>query len=289
MFEYNGFEFTYEEVEAKAKEKGLDIDTYIKQYGINKIDTPSKEGKQLSQGPGAPVAETQAPTVQGRNIGRTMGSRSEDTSLDSQKQDELIREGVTESISQAVGGPKSLVSTAAQWTSFFARTGAGVIDAVERLGAFADPGKAPLLAAAIANKDSEVIQQAALATTGGLDLNNVYEFADSLDVLKTKKYDKDGKEMDVVGLVSDGRIGDAAELAISEAVGSAPSLAITYAMPAVGSAILGLSTTGQEFEKAVKERPEATVSKIYTASLSKGLAEFGSEYVGGKLFQGISK
>jgi hypothetical protein len=289
MFEYNGFEFTYEEVEAKAKEKGLDIDTYISKYGINKIDTPSEEGKQLSQGPGAPVAETQAPTVQGRNIGRTMGSQPEDTSLDSQKQDELIREGVTESISQAVGGPKSLVSTAAQWTSFFARTGAGVIDAVERLGAFADPGKAPILAAAIANKDSEAIQQAALATTGGLDLNNVYEFADSLDVLKTKKYDKDGKEMDIVGLVSDGRIGDAAELAVSEAVGSAPSLAITYAMPAVGSAILGLSTTGQEFEKAVKERPEATVSKIYTASLSKGLAEFGSEYVGGKLFQGISK
>ena len=289
MFEYNGFEFTYEEVEAKAKEKGLDIDTYISKYGINKIDTPSEEGKQLSQGPGAPAAETQAPTVQGRNIGRTMGSQPEDTSLDSQKQDELIREGVTESISQAVGGPKSLVSTAAQWTSFFARTGAGVIDAVERLGAFADPGKAPILAAAIANKDSEAIQQAALATTGGLDLNNVYEFADSLDVLKTKKYDKDGKEMDVVGLVSDGRIGDAAELAVSEAVGSAPSLAITYAMPAVGSAILGLSTTGQEFEKAVKERPEATVSKIYTASLSKGLAEFGSEYVGGKLFQGISK
>ena len=95
--------------------------------------------------------------------------------------------------------------------------------------------------------------------------------------------------MDIVGLMSDGRIGDAAELAVSEAIGSAPSLAITYAMPAVGSAILGLSTTGQEFERAVKERPDATVSKIYIASLSKGLAEFGSEYVGGKLFQGVSK
>ena len=67
MFEYNGFEFTYEEVEAKAKEKGLDIDTYIKQYGINKIDTPSEEGKTTSQGQGAPVAGTAAPENQQAN------------------------------------------------------------------------------------------------------------------------------------------------------------------------------------------------------------------------------
>ena len=67
MFEYNGFEFTYEEVEAKAKEKGLDIDTYIKQYGINKIDAPSEEGKTTSQGQGAPVAGTAAPENQQAN------------------------------------------------------------------------------------------------------------------------------------------------------------------------------------------------------------------------------
>ena len=269
MYELNGVEYSEETLQGKAKEYGMDFDSYIQK--MTEKGLKQKVGKPTSQGQGAPVAETVAPEIQSADT----VSPSVDGSSDSPKQDELIREGVTESIAQAVGGPKFLVSTAAQWTSFFARTGAGVVDAVERLAAFADPGKAPILAAAIANKDNETIQQAALAITGGLDLNSVYEFADSLDVLKTKKYDKEGNEMDIVGLMSDGRIGDAAELAVSEAIGSAPSLAITYAMPAVGSAILGLSTTGQEFEKAVKERPDATVSKIYTASLSKGLAEFG--------------
>ena len=284
MFEYNGFEFTYEEVEAKAKEKGLDIDTYIKQYGINKIseDTP-EVGKPTSQGQGAPVAETAAP----ENQMPSTESALEDGSLELQKNNELIKEGVTGAISQATGAPSSLVSVASQWTSFFARTGAGLVDAVERIAAFKDPVAAPMLVRAIVDKDDETIQKAALKLSGGVDLSAAYEMADSLDVLKTKKYDKDGKEIDVVGLISDGRIGDAAELAVSEAIGSAPSLAVTYAMPGVGSAILGLSTGGQEFEKAVKERPDAAVSKIYLNSLSKGLAEFGTEYLGGKLFNKI--
>ena len=175
MYEINGQQYSLEDLNEIAKIKNYSLEELLsKNPSIKKIEDTL--GKLTSQGQGAPVAETVAPDQ------ISTESTLEDGSLESQKQNELIREGVTESIAQAFGGPKSLVSTAAQWTSFFARTGAGVIDAVERLGAFADPGKAPILAAAIANKDNETIQQAALATTGGLDLNSVYEFADSLDV-----------------------------------------------------------------------------------------------------------
>ena len=63
MFEYEGTEFTLEEVQAAAEAKGLDLNSYITKFGITKKED-AKAGKPTSQGQGAPVAETAAPEIQ---------------------------------------------------------------------------------------------------------------------------------------------------------------------------------------------------------------------------------
>ena len=81
MFEYNGFQFSVEDIEQKAKEKGLTLDDYLlKNPEITKIEEPDF---QTPTTPGAVVEETAAPDME---------SVSEDTSLDSQDPNKTIKE-----------------------------------------------------------------------------------------------------------------------------------------------------------------------------------------------------
>ena len=80
---------------------------------------------------------------------------------------------------------------------------------------------------------------------------------------------------------------DAAELAFSEGFSAAPYLALSIASPIYGSALIGSSVTGQEVQRALKERPEATLTEIYGASAAKGGVEFFTNMIGGGLQRGI--
>lgn len=79
MFEYEGQQFTLEEVKAAADRRDLSVDDYVSQFNIKKVEEPKQEqeaGKTQPQVPGAPVEETAAPDT---------ASKPEDTSLASQK------------------------------------------------------------------------------------------------------------------------------------------------------------------------------------------------------------
>lgn len=81
MFEYNGFQFSVEDIEQKAKEKGLTLDDYLlKNPEITKIEEPDF---QTPTTPGAVVEETAAPDME---------SVSEDTSLGLQDPNKTIKE-----------------------------------------------------------------------------------------------------------------------------------------------------------------------------------------------------
>ena len=96
-------------------------------------------------------------------------------------------------------------------------------------------------------------------------------------------------EEDLYGLVEDGRLMDAADLLAYQVAGAAPSLAVVAAMPLLGGAVLGASTAGGSFEENLAERPDETLQDIWYNSLSKGAAEWGMEYAGGKFFRFINK
>jgi hypothetical protein len=102
-----------------------------------------------------------------------------------------------------------------------------------------------------------------------------------------KKYDKEGNEQDIVSLIEKDNYVDAAELAFNEGFSAAPYLALSIASPIYGSALIGASVTGQEVQKALKERPDASLSEIYGASILKGGVEFATNAIGGGLQRGI--
>ena len=96
-----------------------------------------------------------------------------------------------------------------------------------------------------------------------------------------RKYDSKGNEQDVYGLIEQGNYTDAAELAANQGFSAAPYLALSIASPVYGSALIGASVTGQEVVEGLKNRPEATLSEIYGASLAKGGVEFATNAIGG--------
>ena len=102
-----------------------------------------------------------------------------------------------------------------------------------------------------------------------------------------RKYDSKGNEQDVYGLIEQGNYTDAAELAANQGFSAAPYLALSIASPVYGSALIGASVTGQEVLEGIKNRPEATLSEIYGASLLKGGVEFATNAIGGGIQRGM--
>jgi hypothetical protein len=121
-------------------------------------------------------------------------------------------------------------------------------------------------------------------------VDNFEVFEDVSNLLRQytiKKYDKEGNEQDILSLIEQDNYSDAAELAFSEGFSAAPYLALSIASPIYGSALIGSSVTGQEVQRALKERPEATLTEIYGASVLKGGIEFATNAIGGGLQRGI--
>jgi hypothetical protein len=121
-------------------------------------------------------------------------------------------------------------------------------------------------------------------------IDNFQVFEDVSNILRQytiKKYDKEGNEQDILSLIEQDNYSDAAELAFSEGFSAAPYLALSIASPIYGSALIGSSVTGQEVQRALKEKPNASLAEIYGASVLKGGVEFATNAIGGGLQRGI--
>ena len=291
MFELNGKEYSLQDVEQAAASSNLSLEEYIKKAGLKTIEP----GKTSPTAPGAVVEETVAPAS------RSMDLDSENTSSgltpgeQLSQQDLLKREVVASTLSNLPVGGMPIgtggVSKLAGITKFFTETAPGFIDGLERYTAGLDLPNAARLIGGLAQKDPEKLiefQKQFEAKGEGIDFTSMYELSDKLSDLQLKYYDDDGQQLEFDQLVTKNRIDDAAKLAVDQAIGAAPSLAVTYAFPLLGSAALGMSTAGKEFETALKERPDATLGDIYKAASAKGFAEFGTEWLGGKLFRSVN-
>ena len=264
-----------------AGEPENNIASVIKEYESLKINEPGKITPPKEDNQGVPVEENVTPEIQPT----ATELPSEDISSDLQgvkKDKKLQQEVLRKSMSSITGIPEALVPSIASITSGVLNTAAGIGDFVEKFG------YAPLAAIvktggiSSANPSAALLEYEKIAKQNNLDLSEVTNAADLIDNLSVKKFDEQGNEKDIFGLIEEGNYSDAADLAVNQALGSAPSLALSIASPIYGSALLGMSTAGGEFEKELKERPSESISKIAGGSLLKGGIEFGSEFLGGK-------
>tara|TARA_E500000305_G_scaffold77372_1_gene63008 strand:- start:551 stop:6937 length:6387 start_codon:yes stop_codon:yes gene_type:complete len=124
----------------------------------------------------------------------------------------------------------------------------------------------------------------------GIDFSSVYKVADDLYRAKdliSGTFDEQGNKLGVTELLEKGEYSKAATSAIADALTSAPSLALSYAFPVFGSAALGASVAGREFEDRLKEG-EQDLANIYLGSTLYGMAEFGTEFAGAKLLRAVN-
>jgi len=173
-----------------------------------------------------------------------------------------------------------LVPTISAWTGAVANVGAGVVDTaetgVEALWALAQDGE-------FADNFEEI------AKVDRIDMSGVYEAAEEMGNLRPKKFDKNGNQLDAIGLIQSGRYAEGSAEFINEAIGSAPMTVLTYALPGMGSAIIGAGTFGAEFEKNLKDRPEEAATDALANAAIKGGSEVLFEFLGGKAFRTMNK
>ena len=258
---------------------------------IQEYNNTQQAGKTQPQVTGAPVEATAAPD--------TVSNLEPISSVSLEKQQEAKRKvgkAIIERLDPtglAGALPEGMAINFARAGAFLGRTVAGISDAITNYGGTAasliNPISGPgQMARFLASDDIAKKQQLnEIRENIDIDFSSLYEAANAIDDLKPKYFDEQGNEQDIYGLLSNQEYGKAFDVAISDAVSSAPSLAISIAFPLIGSAALGVSTAGQTFEEELKERPDATLNQLYSSSFLKGLAEFGTEYAGGKLANAI--
>ena len=254
---------------------------------IQEYSKREEAGKIQPQVTGAPVEETAAPD---------MVSNLEPPSLDLQEQKtaeqkEVVKGFLRTAASGAPFGANLLAETdfTRSLASFALRTTAGVVDAFERTILPAAEGATnPIRLAAYLSAEKEERDMMIKEAGTGVDMSPITELADFIDSAKPVYTDEEGNQLRATDLMQRGEFGRAVEVMAGELTSAAPSLAVSYLMPGIGSAILGISTYGNEFENALKNRPEETAEKLYTASGLKGLSEWGFEYIGGKAFRALS-
>ena len=207
-----------------------------------------------------------------------LSERKEAFKVASLAEQKVLREVEISTLAQKSGIPKPLIPYMSGFYAGTTRLGVGLIEFVDNYG------YKPLAALATGKTVQEIIDE------GEYDIptDALNYAAAKLETHKTKVYDDEGNPMDYLDLIKEGRYLEAAQVATEEAFSSSASLAIAVAFPLAGSAALGASSAGNSFEQDLKERPDATLSDIYIASTGDGLAEFGTELIGAKLFRYIS-
>jgi len=269
-----------------ASEKGYQVQQFEEPQ---MPETPELDaGKTQPQVTGAPVEETAAPDMESNLVDISLASfREEQSKLERKIGKKTIEDLDPTGLVRIL--PEGTAINLARAGAFLGRTVAGIADAATNVGAIgidfvnpiAGPLNVPAFLAASPEQRKKRIEK--LRETYDLDFSELYNAADAIDNLKPKYFDEKGEELDISRLFEKGEFNKAFDVAISDAVASAPSLAISTAFPLLGSAMLGISTTGQTFEQELKERPDATLEQLYASSFLKGAAEFGTEYAGGKL------
>ena len=272
-------------------------DNIVEQFLIdnpNAIEASAEElGKITPTSPGVDVEDTATPEIPDTEL------PSEDISLDLPKADnigfgqyagmasstiekepeekksnkEIQQEALRKSISSITGIPEMLVPSTAAVTSGVLDTAAGIGDFFEKYG------YAPLAAIVktgglgTTNPGATLLEYEKIAKENNLDLSEITNAADLIDNLSVKKFDEQGNEKDIFGLIEEGNYSDAAELAVNQALGSAPSLALSIASPVYGSALLGMSTAGGEFERELKEHIKKRMTNVMRENDNEELNE----------------
>ena len=274
MFEYEGQQFTLEEILNKANEAGITLQELLdKNPGLKRVE-------QTAMGPALdPKLEKKVLTNVLKNLPGTGGVGY------------LIEKDPTGLVGGATLGIPG----------FLTELIPGVVDYAERLAPIATSGgRRRLLAKTLydagtkADDDPrniiDIFEQNLLEQGEGIDFSPAYELADDLyrakDVM-TGEFDEFGNKIGVTELIEKGEYAKAAKSAVADAVTSAPSLALSYAFPLVGSAILGVSVAGREIEDKIKEGEEG-LANIYLGGTLYGIAEFGTEFAGAKLLKAIN-
>ena len=260
MFEYKGGQYTYEDLQLEAKKQGVEFNNFMEKM----------KGLGMTYGSNAPEKglNTETPSQQ------PFGQEDIEARKRQNKTDEAVKKGLTTAYSDVLGIPEFMVPAISGASAFITGTVGNVGSLLEKSyeSSVLGMSKEEML------KDGENVVSRSLG-----------EMTDFLNMMGVEKYDElTGETEDLYGLVEDGRYGDAGALLAYQAFSSAPALAITVAAPVLGSMVLGASTAGESFEESLKNRPDETLENIWYNSLSKGAAEWGTEWAGGKLFRVIN-
>lgn len=270
---------------AMASSKGYNVQQ------IQETESPQVDaGKTQPQVTGAPVEETAAPDTE---------SSSAPISLESQKAQNETNKKVVKTIlgNPTLFGPSAaLVQTRVgrSLQSFALNTAAGLTDAIDRtvtpiVKAAGEGGPDPVSnLMTFFSLPKEQRDQLIKENGDAVDTKPLRELAEFIDTSNVSYMDEEGNQMRPTDLMQKGEWSKASDLLLQEVVSAAPSLAVTYLLPKLGSAVLGVSTYGNELEKEIEERPNETAAKLYSASALKGFNEFIWEYAGAKGFQAIT-
>ena len=326
MYKINGEQYSQEDLQEIADIKGYTVDELLsKNPNITKED--NTEGKKIPTAQGAEnVGVTSAPSTGsksddgslaytdkesykefyegeskftktgGAEIRQTASGDFEPLALEEvivtgkdktdigkqkqKKQEAFDRQFRIKQIAAASKAPEFAVSATAGMA-------ATTVDIVTGLFNFVDKyGVAPMNYAIGSYLGYDTTLEAEAREKAG-DLQALNDVSNFLRQYTIKKYDEDGNEQDILSLIEQDNYADAAELAFSEGFSAAPYLALSIAAPGAGSALIGMSVTGQEVETALKERTDATLAEIYGASALKGGIEFATNMIGGGIQRGI--
>jgi len=322
MFEFNGMPITLEQVEESAKESNMDIDSYIKKAekdGLIDKRKPIELGKSTPTTPGAVVEKTAAPVMDSKPENGSLEYTEIEPFKEFQQKKSIITEEGQIELRQAGDGEfqpielKEVVVTGKDKTKIAEARNRDI--RIKNIAATTNiPKTAISMSAGIAATTIDILGgfmnlidkygvapvNYAIGKSLGYDttlraevdasIENYEVFENVSNLLRQytiKKYDKEGNEQDTFSLIEQGNYIDAAELAFNEGFSAAPYLALSIASPVYGSALIGSSVTGQEVQRALKERPEATLEEIYGASAAKGGVEFFTNMIGGGMQRGI--
>ena len=261
MFEYEGSQFTEQELKTEANKQGLELGDFIqrmKKRGMTSKAT-SFENNSL-----ALDMSSQQP----------FGQDDIEARKQQNKTNEAVKKGLTTAYSDVLGIPEFMVPAISGASAF-------ITGAVGNIGSLLEKGYE---SSVLGMSKEEMLKDGKNVASRSLG-----EMTEFLNMMGVEKYDElTGETEDLYGLIEDGRYGDAGELLAYQAFSSAPALAITAAAPILGSMVLGASTAGESFEESLKNRPNETLENIWYNSISKGAAEWGTEWAGGKLFRVIN-
>ena len=186
--------------------------------------------------------------------------------------EDTTRQLLLDTYSRTSGVPKALLPIVTNFTGGSANILSGLLKAGE--GAYET---------AVGMSAEEQKKDGANAISDTLD--KYTEFANKFD----KVYrDEKGNALTFQQLMQRGEYSKAARLAGEQAVESAPSLLMSYLAPGAGSALLGLSVTGNTYKEDLINRPNEELDKIIYNSLTSGGSEFLTELAGGKILRSLS-